>query len=79
MANGGSKNKPNLPKYRKEKGTSYNFKKDLETSTGSSDQPYIVYDMQFKTKPSKKHLDKVKANTPMRNGAIDKLIYRYEP
>lgn len=79
MANGGSKNKPNLPKYRKQKGTSYNFKKDLETSTGSSDQPSIVYDMHFKSKPSKKHLDKVKANTPMRNADIDRLIYRYEP
>ena len=79
MANGGPKNKPNLPKYRKQKATSYNFKKDLETITGTSEQPFIVYDMQFKSKPSKKKIDKIKANTPMRNGAIDKLIYRYEP
>ena len=79
MENGGPKNKPNLPKYRKVKGTSYNFKKDLETSAGSSDQPSIVYDMHFKTRPPKKEIDKIKANTPMRNGAIDKLIYRYEP
>ena len=79
MANGGPKNKPNLPKYRKEKGTSFNFKKDLEINAGSSDQPYIVYDMNFKSKPSKNQLDKVKANIPMRNGAIDRWIYRYEP
>ena len=79
MKNGGPKNKPNLPNYRKEKGTSYNFKKDLETITGTSDQPSIVYDMHFKSRPSKKEIDKVKANTPIRNGAIDKLIYRYEP
>ena len=78
MANGGPKNKPNLPKYRKEKGTSYNFKKDLETSTGSSDQPYIVYDMHFKSRPpSKKQRDKIKANTSMRNAFIDRFINNY--
>ena len=79
MKNGEPKSKPNLPKYRKVKGTSYNFKKDLETSTGSSDQPFMVYEQHFKVRPSKKQLDKVKANTPMRNADIDRLIYRYEP
>ena len=77
MRNGGPKNKPNLPNYRNEKGTSYNFKKDLETSTGSSDQPSIVYDMHFKSRPSKKEIDKVKANTPMRNTFIDRFINNY--
>ncbi len=79
MKNGEPKSKPNLPNYRKQKGTSYDFKKDLEINAGSSDQPSVVYDMHFKSRPSKKEIDKVKANTPMRNADIDKLIYRYEP
>lgn len=79
MKNGEPKSKPNLPNYKKQKGTSYNFKKDLETITGTSDQPSIVYDMHFKSRTSKKEIDKIKANTPMRNADIDKLIYRYEP
>jgi|TARA_Y100000289_G_scaffold65241_1_gene78456 hypothetical protein len=78
MANGGPKNKPNLPKYRKEKGVPYNFNKDNKTNAGG-DQPFMVYERHFKVRPSKRQLDKVKANTPMRNAAIDKLIYRYEP
>jgi len=77
MKNEEPKSKPNLPKYRKVKGTSYDFKKDLEMSTGSLDQPYIVYDMHFKSKPSKKHIDKIKANTSMRNTFIDKLINNF--
>lgn len=83
MANGGPKNKPNLPRYRKVKGTPYNFKKDLEMSTGSSDQPPIFFAKQSKSgstaRPSKKEVDRIKEKTAMRNAAIDKLIYRYEP
>lgn len=83
MAKGGPKNKPNLPKYRKQKGTPYNFKKDLEYRTGTSNQPDIVFSMQSKSgstaRPSKKEVDMIKEKTAMRNDAIDKLIYRYEP
>ncbi len=83
MANGGPKNKPNLPKYRKVKSYVFNHAKDLEYRTGTANQPDIVFSMQSKSgstaRPSKKEVDMIKEKTAMRNAAIDKLIYRYEP
>lgn len=76
MANGGPKNKPNLPKYRKEKGVPYNFNKDNKTNTGG-DQPFMVYERHFKVRPSKKQMDKIKATTSMRNAFIDRFINNY--
>tara|TARA_R100001460_G_scaffold979_2_gene4025 strand:+ start:365 stop:634 length:270 start_codon:yes stop_codon:yes gene_type:complete len=80
---GGKKKKTKISKYRKVKSHVFNHAKDLEYRTGTSDQPDIVYSMQSKSgstaRPSQKEVDMLKEKTGMRNAAIDKLIYRYEP
>lgn len=80
---GGKKKKTKISKYRKVKSHVFNFAKELEHETGSADQPDIVFAKQSKSgstaRPSKKEVDRIKEKTAMRNAAIDKLIYRYEP
>lgn len=80
---GGKKKKTKISKYRKVKSHVFNHAKDLEYRTGTANQPDIVFSMKSKsgtiTRPSKKEVDIIKEKTAMRNAAIDKLIYRYEP
>lgn len=83
MANGGKKKKTKISKYRKVKSHVFNHAKELEYETGSANQPDIVFAKQSKSgstaRPSQKEVDMIKEKTAMRNAAIDKWIYRYEP
>lgn len=80
---GGKKKKTNISKYKKVKSHVFNHAKDLEYRTGTANQPDIIFSIQSKSgstaRPSKKEVDMIKEKTAMRNAAIDKLIYRYEP
>ena len=81
---GGKKKKTKTSKYRKVKSHVFNHAKELEYETGSANQPDIVFAKQSKSgstaRPlTKKEVDMIKEKTAMRNDAIDKLIYRYEP